>query len=129
MLAGVLILAVSRPTQSGKDQTQAWEDYRKSVRERERIDNAERDRVQKIIKDRADMYYAELKAKYPVGGAVGGSPIGEPINFDYGPDIASKYYAQPDPVKQETDISGLYYQRTIVGKNAGEWSMQFISGP
>jgi hypothetical protein len=31
--------------------------------------------------------------------------------------------------QEEPDLSGLYYQRTIVRPNAGNWSIQFISGP
>jgi len=65
LIAG-LIVAVSRPTQSGKDQTQAWADYKKAVAEQDRIDKAERARVDAMIKERADSYYAELKATYPV---------------------------------------------------------------
>ena len=30
---------------------------------------------------------------------------------------------------EQRDNSGLYYQRTIVGDNAGDWSIQFINGP
>jgi hypothetical protein len=130
-----LILVLSRPTQSGKDQTQAWADYKKAVAEQDRIDKAERLRVDAMIKERADSYYAELKAKYPVREAGGGGP---PLGSDY------KSFFQPMPETHcnhqsyeaprnnyfdQNDNSGLYYQRTIVGKNAGEWSIQLISGP
>ena len=133
LIAG-LIVAVSRPTQSGKDQTQAWADYNKAVIEQERIDKAERARIDAIIKERADNFRAELKAKYPPYKPVWG-PM--PASF------VSKYF-QPMPETHcshqsyeaprnnyfdQNDNSGLYYQRTIVGKNAGEWSIQFISGP
>jgi hypothetical protein len=145
LLAGLLILgliiAVSRPTQSGKDQTQAWADYKRAVAEQERIDKEERARIDAIVKERADNYYAELKAKYPVGKAVGGGP---PIDSDSKP--ISKPIFQPMPEtdcshdyfeptsyssrrQEQPDLSGLYYERTIVGPNAGQWSIKFVSGP
>ena len=133
LIAG-LIVAVSRPTQSGKDQTQAWADYNKSVIQQERIDKAERARVDALIKDRTDSYYAELKAKYPPYKPVWG-PMPASFESEYFqpmPDTQSytrRYEAPRNNYLDQNDNSGLYYQRTLVGKNAGEWSVQFISGP
>jgi hypothetical protein len=136
ILIGGLILAVSRPTQSGKDQTQAWADYRKAVIQQEKIDKAERARVDAIIKDRTDSYYAELKAKYPpykpVWGPMPASFVSE--YFQPMPETRSSYQDYDQPTyssrrQEQPDLSGLYYQRTIVGPNAGQWSIQFVSGP
>ena len=135
LIAG-LIVAVSRPNQSGKDQTQAWADYNKSVVEQERIDKAERARVDAIIKDRTDSYYAELKAKYPPYKPVWG-PMPASYESEYFqpmpmPQTYSSYQSHEPPQDNFLDRrsnTGLYYQRTLVGKNAGEWSIQFINGP
>lgn len=132
-----LIVVVSRSTQSGKDQTQAWADYKRAVAEQERIDKEERARIDAIVKERADNYYAELKAKYPVGKAVGGGP---PIDSDSKPIFkpmpethCSHDYFEPTSYssrrQEQPDLSGLYYERTIVGPNAGQWSIKFVSGP
>ena len=133
LIAG-LIVAVSKPTQSGKDQTQAWASYNKAVAEQDRIDKAERARVDALIKERADTYYAELKAKYPPYKPVWG-PMppaeGEP-NFNYMPETYCShrsYQAPRNNYLDQNDNSGLYYQRTLIGPNAGNWSLQFISGP
>ena len=133
LLAG-LIVAVSRPTQSGKDQTQAWADYKKAVAEQDRIDKAERARVDAVVKESADKYYAELKAKYPPYKPVWGpmpasfvSKYFQPLPDTY--TYSRRSEPQQDDYLDRRDNSGLYYQRTIVGKNAGEWSIQFISGP
>jgi len=134
LIAG-LIVAVSRPTQSGKDQTQAWADYKKAVAEQDRIDKAERARVDAIIKERADSYYAELKAKYPVreaGPYIASLDSDSPSSFQPMPETYCNHQSYEAPRNNyfdQNDNSGLYYQRTIVGKNAGEWSIQLISGP
>jgi hypothetical protein len=129
-----LIVAVSKPTQSGKDQTQAWADYKKAVAERDRIDKAERARVDATIKERADKYYAELKAKYPPYKPVWGPMPASFVSKYFQPLPETYTYSrrsepQQDDYLDRRDNSGLYYQRTIVGKNAGEWSIQLISGP
>jgi hypothetical protein len=133
LIAG-LIVAVSRPTKSGKDQTQAWADYKKAVAEQDRIDKAERARVDAIIKERADSYYAELKAKYPPYKPVWGPMPASFVSkyFQLIPDTYCNHQSYEAPRNNyfdQNDNSGLYYQRTIVGKNAGEWSIQLISGP
>jgi len=133
LIAG-LIVAVSRPTLSNKDQTQAWADYKKAVAEQDRIDKAERARVDAVVKESADKYYAELKAKYPPYKPVWG-PMPASFESEYFQPLPDTYaYSrrsapQRDNYIDQNDNSGLYYQRTIVGKNAGEWSIQFISGP
>ena len=42
-------------------------------------------------------------------------------------------YTRPDPryeqIQQQPDLSGMYYQRQIVGPNAGSWSINYINGP
>jgi hypothetical protein len=133
LIAG-LILAVSRPTQSGKDQTQAWADYRKAVAEQERIYKAERDRMDAIVKEQADKFRAELKAKYPPYKPVWGPMPASFVSKYFQPMPEThcshrSYQAPRDNYLDQNDNSGLYYQRTIVGKNAGEWSIQLISGP
>ena len=134
LLLGGLILAVSRPTQSGKDQTQAWADYNKAVAEQDKIDKAERARIDAIVKERADSYYAELKAKYPPYKPVWG-PMPASFKSEYFQPMPEthcnhqSYEAPRNNYFDQNDNSGLYYQRTIVGKNAGEWSIQLISGP
>lgn len=135
LLIGGLIVAISRPPQSGKDQTQAWADYNKSVIEKERIDKAERARVDAIIKDRADNYYAELKAKYPPYKPLRG-PMPASFKSEYfepapEADYSNQYYNQPTHYsrQEQPDLSGLYYERTIVGPNAGQWSIKIVSGP
>lgn len=130
-----LIVAVSKPTQSGKDQTQAWASYNKAVADQDRIDKAERARVDALIKERADTYYAELKAKYPVreaGPYIPSVDSDRPSFFQPMPETHcghQSYQAPRNNYLDQNDNSGLYYQRTIVGKNAGEWSIQFINGP
>jgi len=135
LIAG-LIVAVSRPNQSGKDQTQAWADYKKAVIEQERIDKAERARIDAIVKERTDKFSAELKAKYPPYKPVWG-PM--PVSYKSGyfthipmPETYSSYQSYEPPQDNFPDRrsnTGLYYQRTLVGRNAGEWSIQFINGP
>jgi hypothetical protein len=129
-----LIVVVSRSTQSGKDQTQAWADYNKAVTEQDRIDKAERARIDAIVKERSDTYYAELKAKYPPYKPVWGPMPASFVSEYFQPMPEShcshrSYQAPRNNYFDQNDNSGLYYQRTIVGKNAGEWSIQFISGP
>ena len=129
-----LIVAVSRPTQSGKDQTQAWADYKKAVAEQNRIDEAERARVDAIVKEQADKFRAELKAKYPPYKPVWGPMPASFVSKYFQPMPEThcsheRYEAPRDNYLDQNDNSGLYYQRTLVGKNAGEWSIQFISGP
>lgn len=34
-----------------------------------------------------------------------------------------------EPIYQQPDLSGMYYQRQIVGPNAGSWSINYINGP
>ena len=133
LIAG-LIVAVSRPTQSGKDQTQAWADYKKAVAEQNRIDEAERARVDAIVKEQADKFRAELKAKYPPYKPVWGPMPASFVSKYFQPMPEThcsheRYEAPRDNYLDQNDNSGLYYQRTLVGKNAGEWSIQFISGP
>jgi hypothetical protein len=133
LIAG-LIVAVSKPAQSCKDQTQAWADYNKAVIEQDRIDKAERARVDAIIKERADNFRAELKAKYPPYKPVWGPMPASFVSKYFQPMPETYTYSRrPEPQRDnyfdQNDNSGLYYQRTIVGKNAGEWSIQFISGP
>lgn len=133
LIAG-LIVAVSKPTQSGKDQTQAWADYKKAVAEQNRIDEAERARVDVIVKEQADKFRAELKAKYPPYKPVWGPMPASFVSKYFQPMPEThcsheRYEAPRDNYLDQNDNSGLYYQRTLVGKNAGEWSIQFISGP
>ena len=56
----------------------------------------------------------------------------EKIDKMFASDDFPKYREEPSYLskrEEEPDLSGLYYQRTIVGPNAGNWSIQFISGP
>jgi len=134
LLIGGLILAVSRPNQSGKDQTQAWADYNKSVIEQERIDRAERAKVDAIVKERTDKFYAELKAKYPPYKPSRG-PMPTLYKGEYFQPMPETYcnhqsYEAPqDNFLDRRSNTGLYYQRTFRGMNAGDWSIQFINGP
>ena len=38
-------------------------------------------------------------------------------------------YRQPEPIYQQPDLSGVYYQRTIGGDGIGRWSIQYLNGP
>jgi hypothetical protein len=133
LLAG-LIVSVSRPRLSNKDQTQAWADYKEAVIQQERIDKAERDRIDAIVKERTDKFSAELKAKYPPYKPVWG-PMPASYKSEYFQPMPETYcshrsYNAPrDNYLDQNDNSGLYYQRTIIGPNAGNWSLQFINGP
>jgi hypothetical protein len=51
------------------------------------------------------------------------------LGFDDRPTRDRYASREIDPYPYQNDNSGLYYQRTIVGPNAGQWSIQFISGP
>jgi hypothetical protein len=147
ILIGGLILAVSKPTQSGKDQTQAWKDYR----DRRAYENAiykagEAERNQKkeyasIMLDPYESWKAETYYKYRYIHPECGYPVWEgefvhekPImpTMDYSPYFEKRYCDEPPRYtsqQEQPDLTGLYYSRTIVGPNAGNWSINFVSGP
>ena len=136
LLTGIAVAGGMAIRDKPKDQTQAWADYKRAVAEQERIDKEERARIDAIVKERADNFRAELKAKYPPY-----KPVWRPMPASF----VSKYF-QPMPEtdcshdyfeptsyssrrQEQPDLSGLYSERTIVGPNAGQWSIKFVSGP
>jgi hypothetical protein len=143
LIAG-LILAVSRPTQSSKDQTQAWADYDSYVIQKAKIEKAERENRQEYASIMLDPYeswkaetyykyrYIHPECGYPVfdGDSVCQKPIMP--TMDYSILFEKSYYDDPPRYtsqQEQPDLTGLYYSRTIVGPNAGNWSINFVSGP
>jgi hypothetical protein len=144
LLIGGLILAVSKLTQSGKDQTQAWKDYDSIVIRKAKIDKAEREKraeYASIMLDPYESWRAETFYKYRYIHPEGGYPVLESTlegkrpslpEMDYSLLYEKSYCDQPPRYtsqQEEPDLTGLYYSRTIVGPNAGNWSINFVSGP
>ena len=146
LLFGIGIMALFRSFESPsrQDQTQAWKDYYKRCADEDAIYKAgEAERNKKpvyasIMLDPEERWRAETFYKYrPKPFPKGLTPDAQK-EFDerWEKIFASDYYPKQrqEPSyfsrqQEQPDLSGLYYQRTIVGPNAGEWSIQFISGP
>ena len=149
LLFGIGIMALFRSFErpSMQDQTQAWKDYYKRLDEENAIYKAgEAERNKKpeyasIMLDPEERWRAETYYKYrPKPPTRGVTPDAykefeerwEKIDKMFASDDFPKYREEPSYLskrEEEPDLSGLYYQRTIVGPNAGNWSIQFISGP
>ena len=88
-----------------------------------------------IAAKKAEELEANKKLREYVSGIIGlGKSLPIPEDDEDGPRTKTVYvYTRPDPlyepIQQQPDLSGLYYQRTIGGPNAGQWSMQYIDGP
>ena len=146
LLFGVGIMALFRSIESPsrQDQTQAWKDYYKRCADEDAIYKAgEAERNKKpqyasIMLDPEERWRAETFYKYrPKPFPKGLTPDAQK-EFDerwekiFASDYYPKHRQEPSYFsrqQEEPDLSGLYYQRTIVGPNAGNWSIQFISGP
>jgi hypothetical protein len=139
-----LIVAVSRPTQSSKDQTQVWKDYDSYVIQKAKIEKAERENRQEyasIMLDPYESWRAETFYKYRYIHPEGGYPVLESTLEGKRPSMPessyesysdNSYWSKPPQYtsqQEQPDLTGLYYSRTIVGPNAGNWSIQFVSGP
>ena len=149
LLFGIGIMALFRSIEgpSRQDQTQAWKDYYKRCADEDAIYKAgEAERNQKkqyasIMLDpeerwRAETFYQFRPKPFPKGLTPDAQKKfdeeWEKIDKMFAADDYPKYREEPPYLskrEEEPDLSGLYYQRTIVGPNAGEWSIQFISGP
>ena len=146
LLFGIGIMALFRSIEgpSRQDQTQAWKDYYKRCADEDAIykaGEAERNHKKQyasIMLDPEERWRAETFYKYrPKPFPKGLTPDAQK-EFDerwekiFASDYYPKHRQEPSYFsrqQEEPDLSGLYYQRTIVGPNAGEWSIQFISGP
>jgi len=146
LLFGIGIMALFRSIESPsrQDQTQAWKDYYKRCADEDAIykaGEAERNRKKQyasIMLDPEERWRAETFYKYrPKPFPKGLTPDAQK-EFDerwekiFASDYYPKHRQEPSYFsrqQEEPDLSGLYYQRTIIGPNAGEWSIQFISGP
>ena len=146
LLFGIGIMALFRSIESPsrQDQTQAWKDYYKRCADEDAIykaGEAERNKKKQyasIMLDPEERWRAETFYKYrPKPFPKGLTPDAQK-EFDerwekiFASDYYPKHRQEPSYFsrqQEEPDLSGLYYQRTIVGPNAGEWSIQFISGP
>ena len=146
LLFGIGIMALFRSIESPsrQDQTQAWKDYYKRCADEDAIykaSEAERNKKPEyasIMLDPEERWRAETFYKYrPKPFPKGLTPDAQK-EFDerwekiFVSDYYPKHRQEPSYFsrqQEEPDLSGLYYQRTIVGPNAGEWSIQFISGP
>ena len=144
---GAMTLYRSIEDGSGRDQTQAWKDYYKRCADEDAIYKAgEAERNKKpvyasIMLDPEERWRAETFYKYrPKSVPRGLTPDAqkkfdeewEKIDKMFASDSCSRYHEESSYFsrqQEKPDLSGLYYQRTIVGPNAGEWSIQFISGP
>jgi hypothetical protein len=146
LLFGVGIMALFRSFESPsrQDQTQAWKDYYKRCADEDAIYKAgEAERNQKkqyasIMLDPEERWRAETFYKYRPKPVPRGLNADAQKEFDerwekiFASDYYPKHRQEPSYFsrqQEEPDLSGLYYQRTIVGPNAGNWSIQFISGP
>ena len=149
LLFGIGIMTLFRSIEggSGRDQTQAWKDYYKRCTDEDAIYKAgEAERNKKpeyasIMLDPEERWRAETFYKYrPKPFPKGLTPDAqkkfdeewEKIDKMFASDSCSRHHEESSYFsrqQEQPDLSGLYYQRTIVGPNAGEWSIQFISGP
>jgi hypothetical protein len=146
LLFGIGIMALFRSfkSPSRQDQTQAWKDYYKRCADEDAIYKAgEAERNKKpeyasIMLDPEERWKAETYYKYRSKPFPKGLTPDAQKEFDerwekiFASDYYPKHRQEPSCFsrqQEEPDLSGLYYQRTIVGPNAGEWSIQFISGP
>jgi hypothetical protein len=146
LLFGIGIMALFRSIEgpSRQDQTQAWKDYYKRCADEDAIYKAgEAERNQKkqyasIMLDPEERCRAETFYKYRPKPVPRGLNADAQKEFDerwekiFASDYYPKHRQEPSYFsrqQEEPDLSGLYYQRTIVGPNAGNWSIQFISGP
>jgi len=146
LLFGIGIMALFRSFEgpSRQDQTQAWKDYYKRCADEDAIYKAgEAERNQKkqyasIMLDPEERWRAETFYKYRPKPVPRGLNADAQKEFDerwekiFASDYYPKHRQEPSYFsrqQEEPDLSGLYYQRTIVGPNAGNWSIQFISGP
>ena len=149
LLFGIGIMALFRSFErpSMQDQTQAWKDYYKRLDEENAIykaGEAERNKKKQyasIMLDPEERWRAETFYKYrPKSVPKGLTPDAqkkfdeewEKIDKMFASDSCSRHHEESSYFsrqQEKPDLSGLYYQRTIVGPNAGEWSIQFISGP
>jgi len=149
LLFGIGIMALFRSIEgpSRQDQTQAWKDYYKRCADEAAIYKAgEAERNKKpeyasIMLDPEERWRAETFYKYrPKPFPKGLTPDAqkkfdeewEKIDKMFASNSCSRHHEESSYFsrqQEQPDLSGLYYQRTIVGPNAGEWSIQFISGP
>ena len=146
LLFGIGIMALFRSIESPsrQDQTQAWKDYYKRCADEDAIYKAgEAERNQKkqyasIMLDPEERWRAETFYKYRPKPVPRGLNADAQKEFDerwekiFASDYYPKHRQEPSYFsrqQEEPDLSGLYYQRTIIGPNAGEWSIQLISGP
>jgi hypothetical protein len=149
LLFGIGIMALFKSIEgpSRQDQTQAWKDYYKRLDEENAIYKAgEAERNKKpeyasIMLDPEERWRAETFYKYrPEPFPKGLTPDAQKkfdeewdkIDKMFASDRCSRHHEESSYFsrqQEQPDVSGLYYQRTIVGPNAGEWSIQFISGP
>ena len=144
---GIMTLFRSIKGPPAQDQTQAWKDYYKRRADEDAIykaGEAERNKKKQyasIMLDpeerwRAETYYKYRPRPFPTGLSSEQqkefNEKWEKIDKMFSSDSCSRYHEEPSYYsrrQEEPDLSGLYYQRTIVGPNAGQWSIQFISGP
>ena len=144
---GAMTLYRSIEGASPQDQTQAWKDYYKRLADENAIYKAgEAERNKKpvyasIMLDPEERWRAETFYKYRPKPVPRGLTPDAQKEFDeewdkidkmFASDSTSRHTEEPSYFsrrQEQPDLSGLYYQRTIVGPNAGEWSIQFISGP
>ena len=149
LLFGIGIMALFRSIESPsrQDQTQAWKDYYKRCADEDAIYKAgEAERNQKkqyasIMLDpeerwRAETFYQFRPKPFPKGLTPDAQKEfdeeWDKIDKTFAPDRCSRHHEESSYFsrqQEQPDLSGLYYQRTIVGPNAGNWSIQFISGP
>ena len=146
LLFGIGIMALFRSIEgpSRQDQTQAWKDYYKRCADDDAIykaGEAERNKKKQyasIMLDPKERWKAETFYKYRPKPLPKGLTPDAQKEFDerwekiFASDYYPKHRQEPSYFsrqQEEPDLSGLYYQRTIVGPNAGNWSIQFISGP
>jgi hypothetical protein len=151
ILIGGLIFAVSRPTQSGKDQTQAWADYYKRCRENnlaleaQRKEYYERERKENLgpcPNTPLEWKYAELayKCRVIIPKASELAPyVGRPElphAPEYVPPVRSAYMAggessgdSPFLGGSRPNLSGVYSTIPATGPNSGKVQFSYVQGP
>ena len=146
LLVGIASLGGLAYRDRPKDQTDAWNAYYKRIADENAFyKTAEAERNKKpeyasIMLDPEQKWTAETHYKYRL------IPPGKGLSPEAAREFEEKWDkiyqtadldSEPQPrreseysyQREQPDLSGLYYQRTIVGPNAGQWSIQFISGP
>jgi len=131
----LIVLCKSIPSMfSNPDYTSYWEERRKGagLAGWNRASQETKPDYPSIMLDPDERRRAELLFKY----ARTPDPVPTPkIRVVYVGDLDDGYRpsrhlrTEPSIIEPQQNLSGMYYQRQIVGPNAGSWSINYINGP